>query len=197
MQHQPSSVVPYRRRQLTYGPTFFLHRRPTPAGARGIIDLAPDSLGGKNPREHKNFEAASSNKKQNKDNAQPPRVRSKQRQQPSFNSAVEKSTTRTTKTTTTTTRIMDTASIMETARTMDIMNKQKRKRKQQRQRQRRLPTSNVEANEAGFSSKIYFYVFTQKNTLNIVQDQKIQSKKVKGSLIKREQGVLDKNDWVF
>ena len=81
-QHRPPSVKPNRWRRLTYGPTLLLHRRPTPAGARGIIEAAPASLGGQNPGQPNN-----------KDNAQPPRVRSKKRQRPTFKGAVETSTT--------------------------------------------------------------------------------------------------------
>ena len=50
-QHRPSSIVPHRWRRLRYGPTLLLHRRPTPAGERGIIDAAPAYLGGRNPKE--------------------------------------------------------------------------------------------------------------------------------------------------
>ena len=58
----------------------------------------------------------------NKDNTQPPRVRPKQRQRPTFKGAVKTSTTTTTKTTTKT-RITNTESIMYTESNKDITNK--------------------------------------------------------------------------
>ena len=56
MQHRPSLVLPYCWRRLTYSPISLLHRRPTPAGARGNIDAAPASLWGRNSGEHKTLE---------------------------------------------------------------------------------------------------------------------------------------------
>ena len=66
-QHWPPSVEQYRWRQFMQGPTSFIHRRTTPAGARGIIDAAPTSLGGRNPGENKNLGAASSKENNNND----------------------------------------------------------------------------------------------------------------------------------
>ena len=75
-------------------------------------------------------------KNKNQDNAQSPRVWSKQRQRPTYKGAVETKTT---------------------------PNLQGCGRSAKQKRQRRCPTSKGEANEAGFSSKTYFYVSTKKH----------------------------------
>ena len=65
-------------------------------------------------------------------------------------------------------------------------------------RKRILQTSKGEANEAGFSSKIIYYIFTKHpTTLNVVSRATYPEQEVIGPVKNREQRGLDKKDWEF
>ena len=116
------------------------------------------------------------NNNEKKDNAQPPRVQSNRvhqypqwsKQQKSGNTQEQESWT------------------------------QQEPWKQQLQQKRLRPTSKGEANEAGFSSGIYFYVLTKHpTTLNVVLRATESEQEVIGPVKKQEHRGLDKNDWEF
>ena len=130
-----------------------------PAGERGIIDAAPASLGGRNLGIKE--ELPLGEKTLGTTTTTTPKLQGCGRTTRSFPWGTKpwgqkKSFPWGTKYRGTmfmnTARIMETSTIMDTPRTMVI---------EQRQRQRRRPTSKSEANEAGFSSGMYFYVLTK------------------------------------